>query len=99
MLWVEEESKRGSGVSRRMGWSPRWFSDKRDGGEGLGCGDWLAGVVERGYRGFGREGRVLASRWRGEWSPLARGGERGEMSGEEGVVEGGDVPDVWGQVG
>ena len=32
----------------------------------------------------GEEGRGLASRWRGEWSPLARGGERGELSEEEG---------------
>ena len=52
---------------------------------------WGAGI---GQRGCGRDGRVLASRWRGEGSPLARGGE---MSGEEGVVRGGGVSDVWGQ--
>ena len=40
--------------------------------------------MERGQREGGREGRGLASGWRGEWSPLARGGERGELSGEEG---------------
>ena len=55
------------------------------------------GVVERGQRGGGRDGRVPASRWRGEGSPLARGGERGELSGEEGMVQGGGVFDVWGQ--
>ena len=46
---------------------------------------WLAGMgggegIERGWSG----GRGLASEWRGECPPLARGGERGEMSGEEG---------------
>ena len=46
---------------------------------------WLAGMgggegTERGWSG----GRGLASEWRGECPPLARDGERGEMSGEEG---------------
>ena len=59
-------------ASRGMGLCPRWFSDKEDEGERLGCWDWLERVVERGQREGGREGRGLASRWRGEGSPLAR---------------------------
>ena len=51
---------------------------------GLGCSSWLGWVVERGQREGGQEGRGLASEWRGECPPLARGGERGEMSREEG---------------
>ena len=73
MLWVEEESRGMRDASSGMGWSPRWFSDKVDEGERLGSWDWIERVVERGQRDGGREGRCLASRWRGEGFPLARG--------------------------
>ena len=61
------------GESSGLSWSPQRFLDKGDeGGGGVGSG-WLGGVVERGQREGGREGRGLASGWRGEGSPLAQG--------------------------
>ena len=64
------------GESSGVGWSPRGFSDKEDEGGGGVSRGWLGGVVERGQREGGWEGRGPASGWRGVSSPLARG--RGE---------------------